>query len=264
MRLYAVAALSFALTASVYAQSGKTWDRTYPVNGRVELEVTTGEASIHTTGCGTCKAVTIHVDAQGQDLAEYKLEESSSGNRVTFSLKRRDGNSWGWSHGRSPEVNIQTPTASDVTLKSGSGATELAGVNGNLHVSAGSGGVHITESAGHLVGAVGSGGFTADGGFSQFSVRSGSGGVNVRLRPGQQIDGDSSVAAGSGGVHLAVPRDLHVSLQATAGSGSIHSDIPLLTTGEITNRHAIHGTLNGGGPQLLISTGSGSTTINTL
>lgn len=266
MRLSVVAALSFALvaSASLRAQSGKAWDKTYPVNGRVALDVTTGEAGIHTTSCGTCKAVTIHVDAQGQDLAEYKLEESSSGNRVSFSLKRRNENNWSWSHGRSPEVFIQTPTASDVALKSGSGTTELAGVTGDIRVSAGSGSVHVTESAGHLTGEVGSGAFHADGGFSQFAVRSGSGGVTIRLRPGQQMDGDSTLTAGSGGVHLTVPRDLRAAVQARTGSGNFHSDLPLLTTGDMGNRHGVTGTLNGGGPQLRINTGSGSARIDVL
>jgi hypothetical protein len=266
MRMSPFAVFTFALAASVttQAQSGKTWDKAYPVSGRVDLSVTTGEGGIHTTACGTCRSVTIHVDAHDQDLKDYKLEESSSGNQISFSLKRREEFGWHGSHGRSPEVIIQTPADSDVTLKSGSGGTELAGVNGNINITAGSGGVHVMESTGRLRGTVGSGGFTAEGGFSQFHIHSGSGGVSVRLRPGQQIEGDSTLEVGSGSVHLALPRDLHANVDATAGSGSFHSDIPMMTTGEMGNRHAVHGTLNGGGPELRIHTGSGSTRIDAL
>lgn len=266
MRISPFAVLTVALVTSVvtHAQSGKTWDKSYPVSGRVSLDVSTGEASIHTTSCGTCRSVTIHVDAHDQDLKDYKLEESGSGNQIFFSLKRREEYGWHSSHGRSPEVIIQTPTASDVSLKSGSGGTELTGVNGNINISAGSGGVHVMDSTGRLRGSVGSGGFNADGGFSQFHIHSGSGGISVRLRPGQQMDGDSTVEVGSGGVHLAVPRDLHATIDATQGSGSFHSDIPLLTSGDVGNRHSIHGTWNGGGPELRIHTGSGSTRIDAL
>jgi hypothetical protein len=266
MRMSPFAVLTFAVAASVttQAQSGKTWDKAYPVSGRVNLSITTGEGGIHTTACGACKSVTIHVDAHDQNLSDYKLEESSNGSQVTFSLKRRDEFGWHGSHGRSPEVFVQTPAASDVTLKSGSGSTDLAGVNGNIQINAGSGGVHVTESAGHLQGTVGSGGFTAEGGFSQFNIHSGSGGVSVRLRPGQQMDGNSSLEVGSGGVRLALPRDLHATVDATAGSGSFHSDIPMMTSGDMGHGHAVHGTWNGGGPELRIRTGSGSTRIDAL
>ncbi|MEZ2347840.1 DUF4097 domain-containing protein [Terriglobus sp. RCC_193] len=266
MRIVSFAVLTVALITSVatHAQSGKTWDKAYPVSGRVDLSVTTGEGSIHTTACGTCRSVTIHVDAHDQDLKDYKLEESSSGNQISFSLKRRDEFGWHSNHGRSPEVIVQTPADSDVTLKSGSGSTELAGVNGNINITAGSGGVHVMESAGRLRGTVGSGGFTADGGFSQFHIHSGSGGVSVRLRPGQQIDGDSTLEAGSGSVRLAVPRDLHANVDATAGSGSFHSELPMMTSGDMGRGHGVHGTMNGGGPQLRIRTGSGSTRIDAL
>lgn len=266
MRMSPFAVLTFVLVTSIatHAQSGKTWDKSYPVSGRVTLDVSTGEAAIHTTSCGTCRSVTIHVDAHDQNLSDYKLEESSSGNLVTFSLKRREVFGWHGSYGRSPEVFVQTPAASDVTLKSGSGGTELSGVNGNINISTGSGGVHVMESAGRLRGSVGSGGFNADGSFSQFHVHSGSGGVSVRLRPGQQMDGDSTIEVGSGGIHLALPRDTRATIDARAGSGSFHSDIPMMTTGEIGNHHSVHGTLNGGGPELRIRAGSGSTRIEAL
>lgn len=265
MRLSVVAAVSFALaaTATLHAQSGKTWDKAYPVNGRASLEVTTGEAGLRVTGCGTCTSVSIHVDARDQDLKDYVLEQNSSGNRITFALKRRNEMGWGWTKGRSPEVTIQTPMLSDVAIKSGSGGTDVAGINGAIQITAGSGGVHIAESGGQLVGTIGSGGFSADGGFSRFQVRAGSGSVSMRLRPGQQIDGDSSVTAGSGSVHLTVPRDLHAAVQASTGSGSFHSDLPLLTN-DMGNRHSVTGTLNGGGPQLRINTGSGSAHIDSL
>ena len=266
MRIAPSAALLFALATSVatHAQSGKMWDKAYPVNGRASLNITTGEGGIHTNACGTCKTVTIHVDAHDQNLKDYKLEESASGNQITFPLKRRDELGWHGAHGRSPEVVIQTPAASDVTLKSGSGSTELAGINGAINITAGSGGVHVTESAGHLQGTVGSGGFTADGGFSQFHIHSGSGGVSIRLRPGQQIDGDSTLTAGSGGVQLALPRDLHATVDAAEGSGSFHSDIPMMTSGDFSRGHAVRGTLEGGGPELRIHTGSGSVRIEAL
>jgi|GEM_PF-4027203 len=266
MRMSSFAVLTFALVTSVatHAQSGKTWDKSYPVNGRVDLSISTGEGSIHTTACGTCRSVTIHVDAHDQDLKDYKLEESGAGNVISFSLKRRDEFGWHGSHGRSPEVIVQTPTTSDVTLKSGSGSTDLAGVNGNINITAGSGGVHVTDSTGRLRGSVGSGGFNAEGGFSQFHLHSGSGGVTVRLRPGQQMEGDSSIEVGSGGVHLALPRDLRATVDATRGSGSFHSDISMMTSGDMGRGHGVHGTMNGGGPGLRIRTGSGSTRIDAL
>ncbi len=265
MRMTVAASALLALSSTaVLAQSGRTWDKTYNVSGHASLNISSGEGAIHATSCGSCRTVSIHVDMHDQDLKDYILEESGSGNHVSFSLKRRNDTGWNWSKGRSPEISVQLPRESDVAMKTGSGGLDLAGVTGDLSVSSGSGGVRVQESAGKLEATTGSGGVTAEGGFSQFRMRSGSGTVSLRLRPSMQRSGSSSVSTGSGGVHLFVPRDLRANVHAATGSGGIHSDLPLSTTGDWGNRHEVDGTVNGGGPQLDLHTGSGGVQISGL
>ncbi len=249
------------LLAPARAQTGKTWDKTYPVSGHPSVRLEAGSAGMHVTACGGCHTVTIHVDARDQDLGDYTIEETASGNHVSFKLRER--NNWSWhTHGQSPEITVQMPAEADVELQTGSGGAELAGVRGNLDIQTGSGGVRIQDAGGHLHARAGSGGVQAEGAFSQFEMHAGSGSTQLTLRPGVQLTGASSMDAGSGGVRLALPHDLKATVHASTGSGGIHSDLPMTTSGNWDSfRHDISGTLNGGGPALDLRTGSGGVQI---
>jgi hypothetical protein len=52
-----------------------------------------------------------------------------------------------------------------------------------------------------------------------------------------------------------------MNIDASTGSGSIHSDREIATQGTI-NRHHITGKINGGGPEVRIETGSGDVRIH--
>ena len=56
------------------------------------------------------------------------------------------------------------------------------------------------------------------------------------------------------------PQDLAAELYAHTGDGHVTFDYPVTVSGSI-DRSRIHGTLNGGGPQLEISSGDGSIRI---
>lgn len=260
--LSAVVAVLALTSPFALAQSGKTWDKSYTISGKPSVEISAGGAGIHTSSCGGCRTVTIHVDARDQDLKDYIVEESANGNHISFHLKNREewmghrGN-----HGQSPEITVQTPTESDVDLRTGSGGLELTGVRGNLSVHSGSGGIRVQEAAGKLDAETGSGGLMADGGFSQFRMHSGSGAVALSLASGMQLTAGSSASSGSGGIRLSLPRDFKASVHASTGSGSIHSDLPLTTVGDWSRGRSVEGTLNGGGPSLELRTGSGGVQI---
>jgi hypothetical protein len=61
------------------------------------------------------------------------------------------------------------------------------------------------------------------------------------------------VTVNSGGAHF--------TLDASTGSGSVHSDPPLTTHGSL-DRHHVQGDINGGGPTVRVSTGSGDVRIH--
>ena len=75
-----------------------------------------------------------------------------------------------------------------------------------------------------------------------------------------KITGDSKLETGSGSVRLTIGNGAGYTLDATPGSGTIHTQSPIQMSGNI-NSHHVNGSVNGGGPTLRIVTGSGDVEI---
>jgi DUF4097 and DUF4098 domain-containing protein YvlB len=67
----------------------------------------------------------------------------------------------------------------------------------------------------------------------------------------------------NGGIHARLPRTLAARIDAANTNGSIESDLPVTTSGS-QNKHSLHGTTNGGGPELRLRTTNGSIHINAI
>ncbi len=278
-RLCGVALLVCALPA-LHAQ-GKVTEKSYRVQGHAALQLHADDASVHATSCGGCSTVQVRVDFHDADPSRYDLKESQSGSTVSFELKRKPMSGWfsGWAHG--PEITVQVPTDADTKLSTGSGSVALRGVHGqqelhsgsgsinadeidgSLQADTGSGSIHLRAVQGSLGAHTGSGTIDADGRLRLRRVSTGSGSVHLVLTDGSTLDTGALVETGSGSVDIRMPSSSHAELRVSTGSGGIHCDLPVTVQGEV-DKHALHGMLNGGGPTLRVSTGSGSVSIKSL
>ena len=280
MRISAVA-LAFALvTSSALAQGN--WDKTYNLAAKPSLHVEVDDASVRAASCGGCRTVHIHVDWRGQDPSRWRVSEMQAGNGIRFELKQKhEEHSWfggGW-HGRSPEVTVQSPAETDLTVHTGDGSIAVAGLRGALDLKTGDGSIETSETAGQLRlhtgdgsvqvhhaegtlnGSTGDGSMTIEGRFSQVEAHTGDGSVNASLLPGSRLQAGSSITTGDGSIALRVPRDLGADLQASSGDGSIANNLPL-ASGSGNDAHHVHGLLNGGGPTLRLHSGDGSIALS--
>src|ERR1700749_179266 len=102
-------------TAAAVAQSDTIWDKIYPVGGQPSLFLSTGDSHLNIHACGSCQAVHIHITAENTSLSRYTLEESQSGNTVTFSLKEKPHMGIHVNlHSSSVKVDVESPA--NVTL----------------------------------------------------------------------------------------------------------------------------------------------------
>lgn len=146
-----------------------------------------------------------------------------------------------------------------VSLTTGSGPVEAGGVRGDqVRVRTGSGGIGLEGvAAGDLAVTTGSGRVEVDGGASgNVAVRTGSGSVTAHLQRAPQ---DLRVDTGSGGVTLHLPRDTGAQVEARTGSGGI--DVELASSGVTSRRGRFTGTLGDGRGRIRVTTGSGSVRI---
>lgn len=181
-----------------------------------------------------------------------------------------------------------------VTLSTGSGSVRVREIGSDTQVSTGSGSIELNDIQGAVRAKTGSGSITGDAIAGAFKGETGSGHLEVRLSaPGDVyattgsghvelngVDGklyahsgsghvevtgtpraDWEVHAGSGGVDLHIPNGVGFDVDAHAGSGSVNVSGPITMESSMSDHHSVRGKVRGGGPNVEVTTGSGSITI---
>jgi hypothetical protein len=270
----AAAALALAALPALAAEA--TFERTLTVNGRVELSIATGSGNIHLIHGSdsrvhifgkvktTCWGINCASEEQVREIAAHPPIEQT-GNIVRIGARHQN------MHNLGIDYEIEAPANAYLEASTGSGNVTIDGVGDNAKLSTGSGDIHATGLHGGFTADTGSGNIYADQtGSGDVKAQTGSG--NVELR---NIHGGLRAGTGSGNIKVAgapaAPWYLHTgsgnvefdsggasfTLDASSGSGSIHTDREMLTQGT-QERHHVMGKIGGGGPTVRIETGSGS------
>jgi hypothetical protein len=276
---YAIAAAAVLAMAALPALASEaTFERNLQVNGRVELSVGTGSGNIHITR-GSDNVVHVfgrvksnHWGGDGEqrvhDIAANPPIEQT-GNIIRIG---KDHNNW---HNISIDYEIQAPASTFLDASSGSGDLNDDGVGENSKLSTGSGNIHATGLKGAFTVNTGSGDIVAEqSGEGDVKAQTGSGNIELKdlhgaLRAGTgsgdiKISGSPSgewkLETGSGNVEF-WPGNSGMTLDASTGSGSVHTDHEMTVQGSFDHHH-ITGKINGGGPTVRIQTGSGDVRIH--
>lgn len=281
MRWIAVAAL--AVSPAIMLAADGTFDKTLHVSGSVQFTVATGSGYVHVSpGSDSEVHIIGHVHANrwngwgdGGGSPEDRVKQvvsnppiEQSGNIITVGKHTNY-------HNISIDYDITTPKGSNLEASSGSGDLRLTDIGGPLKANTGSGSIEATGLSGRVDLETGSGDIRADmhaapdvkaetgsgsirlrGVTGGLYAETGSGDIDVEGQPGTNW----KLETGSGSVTLDTGR-AKFSLDATTGSGSVHSDPPISTHGSL-ERHHISGDINGGGPTVRVETGSGDVRIH--
>jgi len=216
---------------------------------------------------------------------------TQNGNAITIGPSIGDS-----SHYRNIEIDydVTLPASTTLRVDTGSGDIEVANVVSLVSVQTGSGDIHLNNVGPTPHVSTGSGTIRALGVRGAASLETGSGdiefnqqvagdvkaqtgsgsirlhGVNGAVRAGTgsgdvEIDGNPSadwkLNTGSGSVRLSLNPQAHYTLNASTSSGSVNVTAPITLQASLNKQHIV-GTVNGGGPTLKISTGSGDITVH--
>jgi len=278
-----------------------SFERTYQVSGAVDLQVLTrsGDIMVRSGRAGTVTVRgKIHVGERwfsGDRQTEVTEIEKNppiqqSGNSIHIDYIN--------AHEISVDYEITAPADTTVTTRSGSGDQRMEGLRSNLKLESGSGDMRLEDIRGDIRLHTGSGDVTAREIAGPFSAEAGSGDIraeekgkgDVRVHTGsgnvelRGIDGTLDAHSGSGdmtiqgansgrweirtssgNVDLELPSGSSFDLDASAGSGSVTVDRPvtMVVQGDLRRaQHEVRGKVSGGGPELLVHTGSGDVRIH--
>jgi hypothetical protein len=272
--LFAAAALALAPVASNAAEA--TFERSLNLNGRADVTIENGSGSVHLT---SCPAGRMHIFARvksswgGSDETVREIADhppiEQTGNII------RIGQHHQTLHNISIDYEIEAPADSflhaatgsgginddgvgvDAKLTTGSGGIHATGLQGSFSVGTGSGSIYAEQSGnGDVEAQTGSGPIELKNLHGGLHAQTGSGGVKVTGSP----TGSWRIITGSGGVELWTG-DAPFTLDASTGSGGVHSDREMTTQGSQGNHH-VEGKIGGGGPAVHITTGSGGIRIH--
>jgi hypothetical protein len=277
MKKLLIATMAAVALAAVPAHGSEaTFERNLSVNGRVDLSVATGSGNIHLTqGSGNKVHIFAKVksnwggsDAQVREIAAHPPIEQT-GNIIRIGARHENLNHI------SIDYEIEAPADAYLDAGSGSGNITDDGIGENAKLNTGSGNIHATGLHGGFKVGTGSGDIYAEQtGQGDVKAETGSGNIELKnLRGGLHAETGSGdikvggaptnswhIGTGSGGVEFWAG-DAPLTLDASTGSGTIHTDREMLTQGS-SDKHHITGKLNGGGPTVRIETGSGDIRVH--
>jgi DUF4097 and DUF4098 domain-containing protein YvlB len=170
---------------------------------------------------------------------EVTITESQTGDRVDIEV-RLPKNRTGWGAGqRSITVALRVPKQADLSVHTGDGSIRATGLSGRLRADTGDGHVNVR------------------GRFDVLDLRTGDGGIEAAAETGSRVEAAWSLRSGDGGITLRLPEGFGADLDAHTGDGGIVLDKPVTVTGTISP-NTVRGKLGAGGLPLQIHTGDGS------
>jgi hypothetical protein len=282
--VFAAAAIigGLMLAPAVASATEATFDRTLSVSSNVSLYVSTGSGYVHISpGSDNQIHIIGHVKAghggwwdggsPDERVKEIAANPPIDQNGNTVRIGKREGD---WQRNVSIDYEITTPKGSNINAGSGSGDLRITDIAGGLKAETGSGSIEAHNIGGAVILNTGSGDIRGDlSSPTSTKAETGSGSIRLNGIQGElkantgsgdieiqgQTTSDWKLETGSGSVTLAVGNS-HFSLDASTGSGSVHSDPPISTHGSL-EKHHIMGEINGGGPTVRVETGSGDIRI---
>jgi DUF4097 and DUF4098 domain-containing protein YvlB len=271
-----VSALLLALGTLPALAAESTFERTLSVSGAVTLHISTGSGYIHLKPgpdnqihiFGRVKSNWGGSEEQVREVAAHPPIEQ------TGSIVRVGGNGENL-HNISIDYEVQAPARTFLDASSGSGDVSDDGVGVNARLNTGSGTIHATglkesftvgTGSGDIYAEqTGSGDVTARTGSGSIELKNVSGGVKADTGSGDiklsgQPKADWHIRTGSGSVELWADRS-PFTLDASTGSGDVKTDREMVVQGSI-EKHHVSGKINGGGPMVRVSTGSGDIRVH--
>ncbi len=149
------------------------------------------------------------------------------------------------------------PVKGQIDLSTGDGSITADGLEGGIRLHTGDGSIRATGLSGRLRADTGDGHMNVRGRFDVLDLRTGDGGIEAAAEIGSRVEAAWSLRSGDGGITLRLPEGLGADLDAHTGDGGIVLDKPVTVTGTISP-NTVRGKLGAGGLPLQIHTGDGS------
>ena len=284
--------LTTALASRVNAEE---YLKTYTVTAQPTVRIRVDDSKVHVVTSDT-NQVEFRVTAEGFATinigGKLHVDSQQNGNQVELNVRVSPGVMIGFSNKRL-STEVRMPKNADLQLETSDGHVELSDLKGNIVVHTKDGGIKASQLSGsidirssdgdieadtltgafklhsldgkinalHLDGkcdvSTSDGAIQVAGRFDSLDVKSSDGTVSARVEPGSKMSSAWSIRTTDGRIDMEIPKGLQANLDASTRDGHISLGLPVSVEGEL-GKKSVHGTINGGGPTLVLHTGDGS------
>lgn len=279
-------AIALAATQGQAQSTDHDWAKTYSISGKPTLTIEAGDSNLKIHSCGDCKAINVKVHTD-RKLSDYRLEESQSGDHVSFLFKEKPhiGVHVAWHNRGETYVEVETPGTldldaktsdgnlsahdleGDLQIQTGDGSADLDNLRGTLRLKSSDGNMTLQNASGTIEARSSDGHMKLGGNFSAVQLHSSDGGLDFALADGARLTAASRIESSDGTVTIRVPHDLAADLDISTSDGRIDCSLPL-TMDHYDSRedsgHHLRGKMNAGSVPLTIHTSDGNVTISQL
>jgi hypothetical protein len=182
--------------------------------------------------------------------SEYNVDLNTKGGSITVEnlygevLSKTSGGSLSFD-------NIQ----GTISGKTSGGSVTIGEVKGQTNVRTSGGSVHIRLAEGPVDAQTSGGSITVEEVVGEIKAHTSGGSVKAYLS--RQPEADCSLTTSGGSITVHFSEGMGLDINAKTSGGRVHTDFPVSISGEIA-KNAMHGQMNGGGPELYLRTSGGS------
>ena len=200
--------------------------------------------------------VEILVEKKGADADKFEVEFSKHGNDVTVEGDRTGG--YGSFHAN-VHFSVKVPKNYNVKLKTGGGSIELSDLKGTVEAKTSGGSISLGRIEGEVDVSTSGGSIRVEEVMGNIDAHTSGGSITATIS--KQPTQDCELSTSGGGITVYLAADISVDLDASTSGGRVRSDFAVQGS---VKKNRIKGTINGGGPNLDLSTSGGSVRVESI
>jgi hypothetical protein len=270
--------LGLLLSLAGIAQAGTRIEKNLKLQpgGTIYLDTSGGDVRVRGTSEPGARVVVTSNLSDLEKAFEFRFDEEPHAVRIAG---HRPSNAPLWYSHVSLRFEIQVPRQTSLELKTGGGDVNVSELEGTFRLKTSGGDVEVSDVKGNLDGETSGGDMRvrqlngdlrlrSSGGdiraadvSGRVEIHSAGGDIEVSLVRGNASGGEVETSGGE--IRVAVDPAVGLDLEASAGGGDVHSDLPLTVTGKVSESN-LRGTLGKGGELLRLHSAGGDISVRPL
>jgi len=249
-----VSILTLTYVAISQAKTGVI-ERSFKVEQGGALSIDTDSGSIEVESHNS-DTVDVIVGKKGKKSEDFEVTFSQDGDDVKVVGDQKGISFWGSSR---VHFIVKVPQRYNVDLKTSGGSIELSSLNGEVDAYTSGGSIKLGKIEGEVDVKTSGGSIRVEEVAGEINAHTSGGSIKVTMS--EQPKGNSRLSTSGGSVTAYLLPSIAVDLSASTSGGRVHSDFAV--NGSV-KKTSVDGSVNGGGPKLVLKTSGGSVNIKKL